>query len=106
MDKIFLALPHDVSLISKEDLRHLGHVDLLITDWPCQCHSCVGAWHGLDDPRSIFVNWTKKKMCGDYFLVNKKTKSDRYSMPTPKYLFKAVGYAQDFSTLDLRFGYH
>ena len=27
-------------------------MDLLITGWPCQGHSCARARHGLDDPRS------------------------------------------------------
>ena len=52
MDKTFMALPNDVSLISKEDLRRLGYVDLLIVSWPCQGHSHAGAGHGLNDPRS------------------------------------------------------
>jgi hypothetical protein len=31
----------------------------------------------------IFGNWTEKRMCGDYRLVNHKTKSDRYSIANP-----------------------
>ena len=56
--------------------------------------------------KDILGNWTKKRMCGDYRPVNKKTKSDRYPMPTPKELFDVVGKARVFSTLDLRSGYH
>ena len=48
----FGQLPRDVTLISDEDLRRLGHVDLLIAGWPCQGHSRAGAGRGLDDPRS------------------------------------------------------
>jgi site-specific DNA-cytosine methylase len=45
-------LPQDVTLISDEDLRRLGHIDLLIAGWPCQGHSRAGAGQGLNDPRS------------------------------------------------------
>ena len=45
-------------------------------------------------------------MCGAYRLVNRKTKSDRYSMPMPEELFDALGFSRIFSTLDLRSGYH
>ena len=56
--------------------------------------------------KDILGNWTEKRMCGDYRPVNKKTKLDRYPMPTPEELFDAVGKARVFSTLDLRSGYH
>ena len=56
--------------------------------------------------KDILGNWIEKRMCGDYRPVNKKTKSDRYPMPTPEELFDAVGKARVFSTLDLRSGYH
>jgi len=39
-------------LISEDDLRLLGHVDLIIAGWPCQGHSRAGSGRGLDDPRS------------------------------------------------------
>ena len=45
-------------------------------------------------------------MCRDYQPVNRKTKSDRYPMPTLEELFDAVGHASLSSTLDLRSGYH
>ena len=48
----FGHLPRDVTLISDEDLKRLGHVDLVIAGWPCQGHSRAGAGQGLDDPRS------------------------------------------------------
>jgi hypothetical protein len=48
----FGKLPRDVTLISDDDLRRLGHVDLVIAGWPCQGHSRAGGGRGLDDPRS------------------------------------------------------
>ena len=48
----FGKLPRDVTLISDDDLRRLGHVDLIIAGWPCQGHSRAGSGRGLDDPRS------------------------------------------------------
>jgi site-specific DNA-cytosine methylase len=38
-------LPQDVTIISDEDLRRLGYVDLIIAGWPCQGYSRA------DDPR-------------------------------------------------------
>lgn len=48
----FGKLPRDVTLVSDDDLRRLGHVDLVIAGWPCQGHSRAGSGRGLDDPRS------------------------------------------------------
>jgi hypothetical protein len=45
-------LPQDVTMVGDEDLRRLGHVDLIIAEWPCQGHSRGGTGQGLDDPRS------------------------------------------------------
>jgi site-specific DNA-cytosine methylase len=45
-------LPQDVTMISDEDLRRLGHVNLIIAGWPCQRHSRAEIGQGLDDPRS------------------------------------------------------
>jgi putative transposase len=56
--------------------------------------------------KDIFGNWTKRRMCGDYCLVNKWIHSDKYAMPLPKEIFDALGQAKVFSTLDLRSGYH
>jgi hypothetical protein len=45
-------------------------------------------------------------MCGDYWLVNKKTKANHYPMPTLEELFDFMGEVNVFNTLDLWFGYH
>ena len=53
----FLRLLHDVILINKVDLRHLGQVDMVIAGWPCQGHSRAGAGRGLEDRMSsVFWN--------------------------------------------------
>lgn len=31
--------------------------------------------------KNIFGNWTEKEMCGDYWPSNKRTKSNRNTMP-------------------------
>ena len=56
--------------------------------------------------KDIFGNWIEKRMCGDYRPANRKTKSNRYPMPTSEELFDSLGAARVFSTLDLRSGYH
>ena len=60
----------------------------------------------MPSKKGIFGNWMEKRMCGDYRLVNRKTKSDRYPMPIPEELFDAIGFSRVFSTLDLRSDYH
>lgn len=64
MDTTFSGIPNDVFFIGEEDLRRQRHLDLLITNWPCQGHSRVGTMHGLDDPRSnifwklmLIIHW-------------------------------------------------
>ena len=66
-EKTFLRLPNDVFLITNEILRCLGHVDLLITSWPCHSHSCVRAGHGSDDPNpTSFGSWCGSCIGGSY----------------------------------------
>jgi hypothetical protein len=60
----------------------------------------------MPSKKDIYGNWTEKRMCGDYRRINKFTKSDRYTMPTPEENFEAIRHAKVFSTLDLRSGYH
>jgi hypothetical protein len=37
--------------------------------------------------KDIFGNWIKHYMCGDYYLVNKHTRLDKYAMPLLKEIF-------------------
>eukprot|EP00245_Coleochaete_scutata_P000411 TRINITY_DN1051_c1_g1_i1.p1 TRINITY_DN1051_c1_g1~~TRINITY_DN1051_c1_g1_i1.p1 ORF type:complete len:1227 (+),score=252.29 TRINITY_DN1051_c1_g1_i1:430-3681(+) len=60
----------------------------------------------MPSKKDIYGRWTEKRMCGDYRPHNRKSKSDRYPMPTPEELFDSLGQASVFSTLDLRSGYH
>jgi hypothetical protein len=41
--------------------------------------------------KDIFGNWTEHRMCGDYRLVNKWIRLDKYAMPLPKEIFDALG---------------
>jgi putative transposase len=56
--------------------------------------------------KDVHGNYTNRRMCGDYRLINRQTKSDKYAMPTPKEIFDVVGHARVFGSLDLRAGYH
>jgi hypothetical protein len=38
-------------------------------------------------------------MCGDYRLVNKQTRLDKYAMPLPEEIFYALVQAKVFNTL-------
>jgi site-specific DNA-cytosine methylase len=53
----FTCFPHDVTLISEVDLRHLGPMDMVIVEWSCQGHTRPRTGRGLEDPRSsLFWN--------------------------------------------------
>jgi len=54
-------------------------------------YACVTV---MSSKKDIFGNQAKKRMCGDYRLVNRKTKSDRYPMPMPEELFDALGFLE------------
>jgi putative transposase len=56
--------------------------------------------------KDVHGNYMDKRMCGNYCLINRQTKSDKYAMPTPEEIFDVVGHAKVFSTLDLWVGYH
>jgi site-specific DNA-cytosine methylase len=48
----FSTLVGDVALLLEKNIQWLGHVDLVITGWPCQGTSMVGKQNGLQDDRS------------------------------------------------------
>jgi hypothetical protein len=56
--------------------------------------------------KDVHGNYTDRQMCGDYRLINRQTKSNKYAMPTPKEIFDVVGHVRVFSTFDFRAGYH
>lgn len=56
--------------------------------------------------KDIFNNWTKKKICGYYKPIKKRTKSNRYVMPTYEEIFNTIRHIKILSMLDLRSKYH
>jgi len=56
----------------------------------------------MSTKKDIFGNWIECCMCGDYYLVNKWTYSNKYAMPLPKEIFDAFKKAKVFSTLRLK----
>ena len=51
-------------MISDEDLIRLGHMDLIIAEWPCQEHSRAGTRQGLDDTSSsLFADLMRLIQC-------------------------------------------
>jgi hypothetical protein len=59
----------------------------------------------MSTKKDIFDKWTKCYMCGDYYLVNKWTHLNKYTMLLPKEFFDALRQTKVFSTLGLWFGY-
>jgi hypothetical protein len=82
------------------ELVEVGLVELVPPD--CEYVSATV----MPSKKDIYDNWTEKRMCGDYRRINKFTKSDRYTMPTPEENFEAIGHAKIFSTLDVRLENH
>jgi hypothetical protein len=56
--------------------------------------------------KDVHGNYMDRRMCGDYRLINRQIKFDKYAMPTPEEIFDVVGHARVFNTLDLRAWYH
>lgn len=56
--------------------------------------------------KDVFGYWTKRWTCGDYQFVNWQTKFERYTMPTPKENFDAIGHVKVNITWDLKFEYN
>jgi hypothetical protein len=48
----------------------------------------------MPSKKYIFGNWTEKRICGDYRLVNQKTNSDWYPMPIPKEFLDDIRFSQ------------
>jgi hypothetical protein len=46
--------------------------------------------------------WIKKRMCGDYRLLNLVIFQDKYPMPIPKKMFDSIGDLNIFTIVDLR----
>jgi hypothetical protein len=53
-----------------------------------------------------FGNWTLKRPCCDYRMLNKILVTDRYVLPTPKAIFDNIKDARVYTILDLRWGFH
>lgn len=65
----FAHIPHDITLINEEDLWRLGPVNLVIAEWPCLGHSCVGATQGFEIPMSSIFE-TSSGLCSDGLPIN------------------------------------
>jgi hypothetical protein len=53
-----------------------------------------------------FGNWTLKRSCYDYRMLNKISVTDRYILPAPEDIFDNIKDAGVYTTLDLRWGFH
>jgi hypothetical protein len=53
-----------------------------------------------------FGNWTLKRPCYDYCMLNMIPVTDRYVLPTPQDIFDNIMDVGVYTTLDLRWGFH
>src|SRR6476660_1215747 len=86
------------SLQSKwRNANRLGSLDLR-----CQ----YGAPVTMPPKKDEFGNWTLKRPCCDYRMLNKVSVTDRYILPTPEDIFDNIKEAGVYTALDLRWGFH
>jgi len=104
-DHSIFKCPYKLSVLKKkgiqtrcQELLAMGLIELSNGEYVCTIV--------MPSKKDIFGNWTEKRMCGDYYPMNCKTKSNRYLIPIPKEIFDVVGFSRIFSTLDLRSSYH
>jgi hypothetical protein len=80
------------------DLLEVGLVELL--------HGEYASAIVMPAKKDVHGNYIDRRMCGDYYHINRQTKFDKYAMPTPEEIFDVVGHAKVFSTIDLWARYH
>ena len=51
-------------------------------------------------------NYTDRKMCGDYRMLNLKTQQGRYPMPIPEDIFDRIEGCRYFTIMDMRQGFN
>ena len=51
-------------------------------------------------------NYTDRRMCGDYRLLNLKTEQDRYPMLIPEDIFDSIEGCKYFTIMDMRQGFN
>ena len=49
--------------------------------------------------------YTDRRMCGDYRMLNLKTKQNRYPMPIPEDIFDMIEGCRYFTIMDMRQGF-
>src|SRR6476620_7715960 len=65
-----------------------------------------GALVTMPPKKDEFGNWTLKRPCCDYCMLNKVSVTDRYVLPTPEDIFDNIQDVGVYTTLDLRWGFH
>jgi hypothetical protein len=65
-----------------------------------------GAPVTMPPKKDEFANWTLKRPCCDYCMLNKISVTDRNVLPTPEDIFDNIKDAGVYTTLDLRWGFH
>jgi hypothetical protein len=65
-----------------------------------------GAPVTMPPKKDEFGNWTLKRPCCDYRMLNKVSVTDRYVLPTLEDIFDNIKDAGVYTTLDLRWGFH
>jgi hypothetical protein len=68
--------------------------------------SKYGAPITMPPKKDEFGNWTLKRPCCDYRMLNRVSVTDRYVLPTPEDIFDNIEDAGIYTTLDLRWGFH
>jgi hypothetical protein len=65
-----------------------------------------GAAITMPPKKDEFGNWTLKRPCCDYRMLNKVSVTDRYVLPTPEDIFDNIKDAGVYTTRNLRWGFY
>jgi hypothetical protein len=84
----------------ERDLIYSRTLDLLETGLVELSHGEYASATIMLAKKDVHGNYTDRRMCGDYHLINWQTRSNKYAMPTPKEIFDVVGHVKVFSTLN------
>jgi hypothetical protein len=76
----------------ERDLIQSRMLDLLEAGLVQLSHGEYASTTVMHAKKDVHGNYIDRRMCGNYRLINRQTKSDKYAMPTPKEIFDVMGH--------------
>jgi len=92
-DRPIFRLPYRYSDMER-DLIQSRTLDLLEAGLVELSHGEYASAIVMPAKKDVHGNYTNRWMCGNYHPINRQTKFDKYTMPTPEKIFDVVGHAR------------